>query len=282
MKVFNTDTNRPALRWANSQERRNAALLAVPFGILGAIGAATVPFLVVRPGTPGGLDTVVIFALGAVAIALVAVSLIVYSAARASFLERQETAAREAVEEAVADLQDELTLKALMQINRKQIEAYHLLTRQQATEAYRNSVVAMATGLLTLVSGVLAVIFLPGIDETQRITTAGLTAIGSVVGGYVSRTFMRTYTIALQQLNRYFEQPLQTSYLLAAERLIDRLGDARQDRLRIKVIDHMLGATEQSARLLAFTGVGDGAHSNGSTPADASGGRNGRTPAGGR
>lgn len=220
MKVFNTDTNRPALRWASSQERRNAALLAVPFGILGAIGAATVPFLLVRPGTPGGLDTVVIFALGAVAIALVAVSLIVYSAARARFLERQETAAREAVEEAVAELQDELTLKALMQINRKQIEAYHLLTRHQATEAYRNSV--------------------------------------------------------------DFEQPLQTNYLLAAERLIDRLGEARRDRLRIKVIDHMLGATEQSARLLTLTGVGDGAHSNGSTPADGFGRRNGRTPAGRR
>ena len=271
MKVFNTDTTRPALRWASSQERRNAALLAVPFGILGAIGAATVPFLLVRPGTSGGLDSVVIVALGAVAIALVAVSLIVYSAARARFFERQETAAGEAVEEAVAELQDQLNLRALMKINRKQIEAYHLLTRQQAAEAYRNSVVAMATGLLTLVSGVAAVIFLPGIDDTQRVTTAGLTAIGSIVGGYVSRTFMRTYSIALQQLNRYFEQPLHTNYLLAAERLIDRLGEARQDRLRIKVIDHMLGATEKSARLLTLTGGAGGGRSNGSTPAYGSG-----------
>jgi hypothetical protein len=278
MKVFNTDTNRPALRWASSQERKNAALLAVPFGILGAIGAATVPFLLVRPSTSGGLDSVVIVALGAVAIALVAVSLIVYSAARARFFERQETAAREAVEEAVAELQDELNLRALMKINRKQIEAYHLLTRQQAGEAYRNSVVAMATGLMTLVSGVAAVIFLPGIDETQRVTTAALTAIGSVVGGYVSRTFMRTYSIALQQLNRYFEQPLHTNYLLAAERLIDRLGEARQDRLRIKVIDHMLGATGQPARLLALAGGADRGRSNGSTPADGSA----RDPAGER
>jgi hypothetical protein len=266
MEIFNTDTQRPALRWASSQERKNAAWLVLPFATLGAIGAGTVAFLLLRPGTPAGLDTVVLFALGGLAVALLAVSVLVYSAARARFLERQETAAREAVEEAVAELQDELNLKALMKINRKQIEAYHLLTRQQAAEAYRNSVLAMGAGLFTLIGGVAAVIFLPGIDGTQQVTTAMLTAVGSVVGGYVSRTFMRTYGIALRQLNRYFEQPLQTNYLLAAERLIDRLGETRQDRLRIKVIDHMLSATDVSARALAISGEASLPESNGSAP----------------
>jgi hypothetical protein len=116
------------------------------------------------------------------------------------------------------------------------------------------------------------VIFLPGIDGKQRVTTATLTAVDSVVGGYVGRTFMRTYGLALRHLNRYFEQPLQTNYLLAAERLIDPLGEARQDRLRIKVIEHMLEATDQSVRVMALAGQPSFPQANGSTPKAGSGG----------
>jgi type II secretory pathway pseudopilin PulG len=261
MQIFTDDPSHVTPRWASSPERRDAALLVLPFLTLSVGAAGGAAYLGLRPGPLGGLAPFVTVVLALLALVLGGVSGFVYSAARARFLGRTEAALRDAIDEAQGELQDELKLRTLLNINRKQIEAYHLLTRRQANEAYRNSAIAMGAGLLLLVAGSAGVIFLPGVSTTQRVATATLTAIGSVVGGYVSNTFISTYKTALDQLNRYFQQPLEANARLAAERLIEQVDKPRQDRLRMKVIDELLrqrSVYPAETLVLAANGNGSG------------------------
>lgn len=252
MRIFREDlggegapaTPATAQRWASSPERKSAAKLVLPFLVLGSLAAAGAALVYL------GHERNVLAGAGLSVLGLLsfALSAFVYTAARARFNEKQETAARQGVNDVLAKLEDGLDLGILMKLNRKQMEAYHLLTRQQASDAYKKSVMAMGTGLLALIAGVLAVIFLPGTDTIEKITTGVLTAVGTVLAGYISRTYLRTYDTALHQLNHYFEQPLQTSYLLAAERLIGCMTEAKRDKLYTQVIEHILRATSNNGQ----------------------------------
>jgi hypothetical protein len=258
MQIFTDDTSNATPRWASSPERKDAAMLVLPFLTLSAIVAGAAVYLSLRPGPLGSSATIAAVCLTLLALGLGGVSGVVYSAARARFLERTETAVRGMVDAAQAELNEELKLRTLLNFNRKQIEAYHILTRQQADEAYRSSRIAMAAGLGVLVAGSAGVIFLPGVSTTQRVATAALTAVGSVVGGYVSNTFMATYKTALDQLNRYFQQPLEANARLAAERLIEQVEAPRQDRLRMKVIDALLRQQPAGTLLVSANGLTNG------------------------
>lgn len=55
---------------------------------------------------------------------------------------------------------------------------------------------------------------------TDQYVVAGLTGLGSLVSGYLSRTFYRGYGEATKQLQVYYAEPNLTGRALAAERLI--------------------------------------------------------------
>jgi hypothetical protein len=139
----------------------------------------------------------------------------------------KEERARGAATAAADALADATTLPSLIKANRQQMEAYDVLARSQAQTAFRNSQLAMGLGLLVLLSGAVVAIGTP--DTTARITTASLSAIGGILSGFIARTFLRTYHASLDQLNYYFQQPLVTSYLLSAERLIRSMSRAQRD-----------------------------------------------------
>src|SRR6185295_2351411 len=143
-------------------------------------------------------------------------------------------------QQAVAELEDAADLAALIKANRKQMEAYDLLARAQAATAFRNSQVAMATGLVVLLVGAVIAIGTP--STTSKITTASLTAIGGMLSGYIARTFLQTYARALRQLNFYFQQPLINSYLLTAQRLIEKMSAGERDPVLSSVVGHVMDA----------------------------------------
>jgi hypothetical protein len=150
----------------------------------------------------------------------------------------EEKRAREAVAEAVEELADAKDLAALIRANRKQMEAYDVLARGQASSAFRNSQVAMGAGLLVLLLGAVIAI---GTDNTvSKITTASLTALGGALSGFIARTFLQTYRQALRQLNFYFQQPLINSYLLSAQRLINEMTKGERDSALSKVIANLM------------------------------------------
>lgn len=138
-----------------------------------------------------------------------------------------EAEAREDVADSANDLTNSKDLVALIQANRRQMSAYDVLAQAQAKTAFRNSQFAMAAGLLVLVAGAVVAIAAP--EVSTKIATASLTAIGGALSGYIAKTFLESYSNAVTQLNFYFQQPLITSYLLTAQRLIDELTADKRD-----------------------------------------------------
>jgi len=131
----------------------------------------------------------------------------------------EEKYVRNAADEAIDELSATSRLTDLMKANRRQMSAYDVIARYQAQSSYRNNQIAMAIGLAILITGAAVAITVQ--DDTAKIVTASLTAIGATVSGYISKTFLQTYNTTLRQLNYYFEQPLISSYILTAQRLAD-------------------------------------------------------------
>ncbi len=159
---------------------------------------------------------------------------------RASFLERKELKAKEGVDEAIGELEDITDLRALIRINKSQMEQYEALTRRQANSSYRLSQGALGVGLALLTGGSIAALVTP--ESSSKAIVGALTAIGSVVAGYISNTYLRVYERTLVQLNYYFQQPLVTSYVLTAERLADKVRGTQRDEAQRRIIDQVLVA----------------------------------------
>ncbi len=145
-----------------------------------------------------------------------------------------EKEARDAVAESADELGDAKDLVALIKANRKQMSAYDVLVQAQAKTAFRNAQFAMGAGLLVLLFG--AIVALSTADLQAKIVTATLTAIGGTLAGFIAKTFLDTYRRSIQQLNFYFQQPLITSYLLAAQRLVNELSGAQRETSLMELI----------------------------------------------
>jgi hypothetical protein len=147
----------------------------------------------------------------------------------------QEAAEQQATQQSLAAyeriLEDsEPSLGNLLQANKTELEKYHVQTRGQAQRSFMMSSLAMTVGLVVLVGGAYAALRLT--DEPAAQTIVGsLTAIGTIVSGYIGRTFIRAHERALIQLNLYFQQPVVASYLLTAERLVSKASAQQKDAL---------------------------------------------------
>jgi hypothetical protein len=157
---------------------------------------------------------------------------------RAALYERREQRAKEGVDEAIGQLRDVTDLPALIRINRQQMEQYEELTRRQANSSYRLSQGALGIGLALLAAGSIAALVTP--ESSSKAVVGALTAIGSVVAGFISNTYLRVYERTLVQLNFYFQQPLVTSYVLTAERLADKMTGSQRDDAQKQIIDRVL------------------------------------------
>jgi hypothetical protein len=125
------------------------------------------------------------------------------------------------IAEAIGSVNDPETpsLRNLLLLNRQEMTNYHELTKQQARRSFSNSLVAMWLGFL-IVGACILIIALPGVtDENSKLTVSLLGSVGTIVSGFITRTFLKQRTLSIDQLNRFFNQPLVTSYLLTAERI---------------------------------------------------------------
>jgi hypothetical protein len=62
-------------------------------------------------------------------------------------------------------------------------------------------------------------------SATAAITTGALGAVSAALTGYIGRTFIRSQEMSAKHLRAYFDQPLEFSRYLAAERLVSGQGD---------------------------------------------------------
>jgi hypothetical protein len=131
------------------------------------------------------------------------------------------------------------SLRNLLLLNRQEMTNYHELTKQQARRSFSNSLVAMWLGFL-IVATCIVIIAIPGvIDGNTKLTVAALGSVGTVVSGFITRTFLRQRALSIDQLNRFFNQPLVTSYLLTAERIALEQTD---DKIRLASLDRVITA----------------------------------------
>ncbi|MER7450435.1 hypothetical protein ABTW96_09110 [Nocardia beijingensis] len=140
-----------------------------------------------------------------------------------------------AVDQAIAEIRDPFDLMALMEVNRKQMEAYDEQARAQSSTSHWTSLAAMVVGLIIV--GVGLTIAVSSNDAATKYSTAIIAAVGTAVGGYIAQTFIRLNSSTQDQVRYYFEQPLVASYLITAERFIAQMPEqdrAQQYRLLVQ------------------------------------------------
>jgi hypothetical protein len=102
------------------------------------------------------------------------------------------------------------------------MDLYHQIVTGQARRSFIAAQVAMGIGFVLLV--VFAVLAAETKTTTAAIGAGGLGAVSAAFAGYISKTLIRSQESAASHLRAYFDQPLELSRYLAAERL---LADAK-------------------------------------------------------
>jgi hypothetical protein len=117
---------------------------------------------------------------------------------------------------------DRLALAALWDVTHGRLDLYHQIVTGQARRSFGAAQVAIVIGFVLLV--VFAVLAVRAKTTTGAISVGSLGAIGAAFAAYIGRTFIRSQETAASHLRAYFDQPLELSRYLAAERL---LADAK-------------------------------------------------------
>ncbi|WP_327429860.1 hypothetical protein [Streptomyces sp. NBC_01236] len=114
--------------------------------------------------------------------------------------------------------EQDLALPALWSVTNARLALYHRIATGQASASFRNAQTAMWTGFVLLGAFTAAAAFAR--NTTASIVAGALGVTSAGLAGYVSRTFVRSQESAAGHLRAYFDQPLEFSRYLAAERLI--------------------------------------------------------------
>jgi hypothetical protein len=215
----------------SSSGTRASTKLIVGFGASALVIVGSYVLFVVSVSSDGSVDKLELgFAVGLFLVGMsgAVLSAIWYRLQRAKFLESEERLARAAVRDAVETVQRDLSLANLMALNLKQMGEYDAITKRQEKRTFLSTQLAIMVGFGMLVAGSCAATLIN--DVSAKIVVGTLTAVGSVLSGYIARTFIVSHRLAVNQLNRYYAHPLQMSHLLCAERLGREMsGEARND-----------------------------------------------------
>ncbi|MFF8654442.1 hypothetical protein [Streptomyces huasconensis] len=124
-----------------------------------------------------------------------------------------------------------LTLTELWTVTHRRLDLYHDIALGQASRSFRNAQIAMILGFALLVGFV--IIALQASTTAGAVVAGGLGAVAAALAGYVSRTFVRSQEAAASHLRAYFDQPLEFSRYLAAERLVADANLSDEQRAEI-------------------------------------------------
>lgn len=133
--------------------------------------------------------------------------------------------------EPLEDTPTRLALSELWAVTHRRLDHYHGIALGQAKRSFRNAQFAMGLGFALLVG--FMVVALNASTTAGSIVAGGLGAVSAALAGYVSRTFIRSQETAAAHLRAYFDQPLEFSRYLAAERLMADAGLSEQKQAEI-------------------------------------------------
>nr|WSW49915.1 hypothetical protein OG296_43700 [Streptomyces sp. NBC_01001] len=115
-----------------------------------------------------------------------------------------------------------LALANLWSVTHARLSQYHGIALKQARKSFRNAQFAMLLGFGLLVT--FTVMAIRAESTAASIAAATLGTVSAALAGFVGRTFIRSQEASAAHLQRYFDQPLELSRYLAAERLIADSG----------------------------------------------------------
>ncbi|MFI9809673.1 hypothetical protein ACIHEJ_36010 [Streptomyces sp. NPDC052301] len=124
-----------------------------------------------------------------------------------------------------------LTLPALWGVTHSRLDLYHEIALGQAKRSFRNAQMASGAGFALLV--IFVVVSLRAGTTAGSVVAGGLGAVAAALSGYVSRTFVKAAEAAAAHLHAYFEQPLEFSRYLAAERMVRDGGLSARHRAEV-------------------------------------------------
>ena len=150
----------------------------------------------------------------------------------------QENARQREVAKTLMRLRDRMSLPSLVELNRLTLTQYHLIATDQAQKSFRSSQRAMLIGFIWLIACFTAVVLNRSLHG--QIIAATMAPVGSILAGFLGRTYLFVYEQALVQLRQYYNQPLLDSYYLAAERLASEMSHEARDRLSENAVEQLL------------------------------------------
>ncbi|MFI8535389.1 hypothetical protein ACIGMX_34730 [Streptomyces aquilus] len=124
-----------------------------------------------------------------------------------------------------------LTLPELWTVTHSRLDLYHDIATGQAQRSFRNAQAAMICGFVLLI--IFVVVALNASTTAGSLVAGGLGAVSAALAGFVSRTFVKSQETAAAHLRAYFDQPLEFSRYLAAERLVADAGLASEQRAEV-------------------------------------------------
>lgn len=122
---------------------------------------------------------------------------------------------------------DTLALSVLWELTNARLDQYHRIATGQARRSFTTAQSAIVVGFLLLIG--FAVLSFRTNSTAVSITTAALGAVAAALAGYISRTFVRSQETSAKHLRAYFDQPLEFSRYLAAERLLSGQPDTKPE-----------------------------------------------------
>jgi len=178
--------------------------------------------------------------LGTAALLAVIWASLPYVSARLAFRGRKKADAAYRVDIALTQLcdEDDLPLNELFEYNRRQLDAYQQLTRRQQSVAFFLTWGAATVGLAVLAVGI-------ALSYRTRTGTAsyvvgGLSGLGTLLSGYLGKTFFNGYKEAIKQLAFYYAEPSLTGRVLMAERAAQNLDDKHLGKYADAIVNKLV------------------------------------------
>ncbi|MCI5143134.1 MAG: hypothetical protein D3909_15685 [Candidatus Electrothrix sp. ATG1] len=124
---------------------------------------------------------------------------------------------------------DDIAIGRLFNLYSKQIEKYQQETRSRATWSFIFAILSMCAGMGFMFWGGQFILSAAGANHVTA--GAAIAAIGGGISAYITKTFLDVHKLSLNQLNRYFTQPVINDHIVMAQRLAE---DVRDDEIRKK------------------------------------------------
>jgi hypothetical protein len=240
-------------QWEGSSARTKARARLFVCGVVAVVflsGAGALGILTATNDIGVGFSAGYGGALCLMAVGAITVGIYWYASALARFLDARELAT--AVTESSQEEQTERDkdLDELLRLNRTQMQAYQTLSRGQQRSAFRSSLIALFAGLVVLVGGIVIVVVVNG--DTSKVAVAGVAGLGGALSSYIAGTYLKLHQEASSQLRFFSDQPIVTSYIYEAERLVTKLPKGNSQTATYNaVIRDILGIAQRDAASLS-------------------------------